>query len=138
MRTWIYPANPKMYDVEKAFTESKTTPWPISSSVEVGDIVYIYCGVPFKQILFKCEVTQVGLQMDEVIDEVKDYIKSTGQQKSKKNKSFMYLNVKERFMASGSSPLCFANLRQHGLKGSIMGPQCLDNNMELFDYIREV
>ena len=133
MRSWIYPANPKYYDVISAFTSKNKTPWPMSSNVEVGDIIYIYAGNPFKQILFKCVVREIGLQEEEVRSYVEEYIRTQGKST---NKSFMMLKTIRNFEIDNSGPLCFGTLKMHGLKGSIMGPQCLENNMELFKHIK--
>ncbi|GAA0179172.1 hypothetical protein SH2C18_20880 [Clostridium sediminicola] len=133
MRNWVYPANPKYYDVIGAFTEEEVTPWPMSSKVVVGDIVYIYSGVPFKQILFKCIVDDIELPMEMVIDKAEKYIKIKGKSPKKK---FMMLKVLKRFPSDVASPLTFSAMREHGLKGSIMGPQCLENNPDLWEWIR--
>jgi len=135
MKHWIYPANPKYYDVISAFTQNNKTPWPMSSKVEIGDMIYIYSGNPLKQILFKCKVLEIGLSSEQVISYVEEYIKVQG--KSPK-KSFMMLKTIESFGVDNAGPLCFSALKLNGLKGSIMGPQCLENNIELFDYIKSI
>lgn len=134
MKHWIYPANPKYYDLEAAFKE-KETPWPMSSKVNVGDNVYIYAGNPYKQILFKCEVLDINLPEVVVMDIAKKFIKVEGKSSKKK---FMLLNTIKDFEMNEVSPLSFSNLRQNGLKGSIMGPQCLENNIDLFNYINNI
>lgn len=135
MKHWIYPANPKYYDVISAFTKEPKTAWTMSSNVEVGDIVYIYSGVPYKQILFKCEVLEINLSSEDVMDQAEKYIKAKG---GKPKKRFMLVKTLEEFEQSSESPLSFSWLRQNGLKGSIMGPQCLENNETLFKYIAQI
>lgn len=132
MKNWVYPANPKYYDVIGAFTEEEVTAWPMSSKVAIGDVVYIYSGAPFKQILFKCKVNDVELPMETVMDKAEKYIKVKGKSPKKK---FMLLKPLERYPSDVASPLSFSAMREHGLKGSIMGPQCLENNTELFQWI---
>lgn len=135
MKHWLYPANPKIYDIIPAFTEIDKTPWPISSKVEIGDIIYIYTGNPYKQILFKCEVLEIDLSGEEVINNVKKYIKVQG---NSSKKSFMNLKTIDKYEIDNLGPMCFGVLKENGLKGSIMGPQCLENNKELFEYIKSV
>ncbi len=66
---WLYPANIKYYDVIGAFSQPETY-WPISSKVEVGDIVLIYLAVPYKQIGFVCRILDVGIDMDLIMNNV--------------------------------------------------------------------
>lgn len=135
MRHWLYPANPKYYNVISAFTEEPKTAWPLSSKVEVGDVVYIYSGAPYKQILFKCKVVEINVSVDDVMYQAEKYAKVKGK---KTNKKFMLLENIQEFEENTQSPLTFSWLRQNGLKGSIMGPQCLENNEQLFQYITQI
>lgn len=135
MKHWVYPANPKYYDVIAAFTEEDKTAWPMNSKVEVGGFVYIYSGNPYKQILFKCQVVEVDLFVEEVMDQAQKYMKVQGMS-SKKN--FMLLRTVQQFQVNPDGGVSFGVLKENGLKGSIMGPQCLENNPMLFEYITSI
>lgn len=62
-KSWLVPVNPKYYDIEKAFAESDdgTTLWKQSSSVMVGDTVYLYLAAPYSCIMYKCEAVEVDI-----------------------------------------------------------------------------
>lgn len=62
----LVPANPKYFDIEKAFAESKdgTILWKQSSSVIVGDTVYLYIAAPQSCIRYKCEAVEVDIPYD--------------------------------------------------------------------------
>lgn len=60
-KEWLIPANPKYYDIEKAFSESDTIRWKQSSNIFVGDIVYIYMAAPVSAVLYKCEAVEVDI-----------------------------------------------------------------------------
>lgn len=135
MKHWIYPANPKLFDVIAAFTQEEEAPWPVSSKVEEGDFVYIYSGVPYKQILFKCLVVKTGLPSEAVMEKAEKYIKTNGKALEK---SFMLLKTTKQFATGQLGSVSFDILKQNGLKGSIMGPQCLENNPQLFSYLKEI
>ena len=63
-KEWIIPANPKYYDIEHAFDYAKIIDWKQSSSVKVGDTVFMYVAAPVSAILYKCKVTEVDIPYD--------------------------------------------------------------------------
>lgn len=58
---WIVPANPKYFDLEKAFAESETICWKQSSNILVGDIIYLYVAAPVSAIQYQCKVVEVDI-----------------------------------------------------------------------------
>lgn len=60
-KDWIIPANPKYYDVVGAFEESNIITWKQSSDIHVGDTIYMYVGVPYSSILYKCRAVEVDI-----------------------------------------------------------------------------
>lgn len=131
-RHWIYPANPKKFEVIDAFHAEEIF-WPISSKVQVEDIVYIYVGNPYKRILFQTRVVSVGLPPEAVVEFGRKFAKVAGKAPEK---LYMQLVLEKEFEPTNLSPFSFAVLKENGLKGSIMGPQCLENNEDLFAYIK--
>ena len=59
--SWLIPANPKYYDLEKAFAENDIILWKQSNSVIVGDIIYIYLASPFSCVLYQCRAIEVDV-----------------------------------------------------------------------------
>jgi len=53
-------------------------------------------------------------------------------------KNFMLLTAVQKFQENPTGAVSFGLLKENGLKGSIMGPQCLENNPKLFEYIRSI
>ncbi|MDE6293568.1 MAG: MmcQ/YjbR family DNA-binding protein [Clostridiales bacterium] len=62
----LVPANPKYFDIVKAFSESAdgTILWKQSSNVIVGDTVYLYVAAPLSCIMYKCEAVEVDIPYD--------------------------------------------------------------------------
>ena len=58
---WIIPANPKYFDLEKAFAESDTIFWKQSSNMMVGDTVYLYVAAPVSAIMYQCKTVEVDI-----------------------------------------------------------------------------
>lgn len=63
-KEWIIPANPKYYDIEHAFDSAELIDWKQSSSVKVGDTVYMYVAAPVSAIMYKCKVVEVDIPYD--------------------------------------------------------------------------
>ena len=60
-KDWIIPANPKLYDVERAFCESDVIDWNQRGSIKVGDTIFIYMAAPVSAILYQCKAVEVDI-----------------------------------------------------------------------------
>lgn len=58
---WLIPANPKYFNVVKAFQKHKVITWKQSSNVKNGDIVFMYVGSPVSAILYECLVLKANI-----------------------------------------------------------------------------
>lgn len=56
IESWIIPCNIKQFDVIEHFEHNIYAVWKNSFSIRKNDIVYIYIGAPYSEILFKCHV----------------------------------------------------------------------------------
>ena len=63
-KEWIIPANPKYFDIIKAFENNNEILWKQTSKIKKGDIAYMYVANPISAILFKCEVTDINIPYD--------------------------------------------------------------------------
>ena len=63
-KDWIVPANPKYYNLEKAFSEHDIILWKQSNHISVGDTVYLYITAPVSAICYKCEAVEVDIPYD--------------------------------------------------------------------------
>lgn len=59
-RTWIIPANPKVYDIISDFKKSDIMTWNHQSSMELGDIIYIYMTKPMGYIKYKSQIIDIN------------------------------------------------------------------------------
>ena len=60
-KEWIIPANPKYYDIIRAFGEAEEIDWKQGAGIRVGDTVWIYVGAPVSAVLFGCRVTETDI-----------------------------------------------------------------------------
>ncbi len=61
-QAWLVPANPKVYDVERGFTENHgELTWKQTASIARGDLVYLYVTAPVCAVLYQCEVLETDI-----------------------------------------------------------------------------
>ena len=61
---WLIPANPKYFDLDHAFQVADEIYWKQSANYQIGDIVYMYYGVPFSSIRYRCKITRIDIPTD--------------------------------------------------------------------------
>lgn len=103
---WIVPANPKYYDIINCFSQKNTIEWKQSSTIKVGDIVYLYVSAPYSAILYKCEAVEVNIPY-----EYKD--------KNINMNYVMKIKLQEKY---NQSKYPFSKLNEYGIK-AIRGPR---------------
>ena len=63
-KEWIVPANPKHYDIARAFDNTDEINWKQGRGIVVGDTVFIYAAAPISALLYKCKVIQTDIPYD--------------------------------------------------------------------------
>lgn len=63
-KEWIIPANPKYFDLAKAFAQNPTITWKQSTNIKANDIVYIYVAAPVSALIYKCLVLATNIPYD--------------------------------------------------------------------------
>lgn len=66
MNTWIIPCNIKYFDLFTHFENTDWMLWKGVSKTSVGDIVYLYLGSPYSEIRYKCRVSEINVNQEEV------------------------------------------------------------------------
>ena len=125
MTVWIVSCNIKHYDVVGAFNELLRIDWKQSTKVEPGDIVYIYVGVPYQSIMFKCYVSKTNLPFSDIDDA--RYVISGETYLNYGN--YMELELVDKY---AQGVLSLEKLRKHGLTGRIQGPRRAEGDVLRF------
>lgn len=60
-KEWIIPANPKYFDIVRAFDDTDTINWKQGAGIKTGDTVYMYVGAPVSAVLYRCQVIETGI-----------------------------------------------------------------------------
>ena len=60
-KEWLVPANPKYYDVERAFESTNEIRWKQGAGIKKGDTVFLYVAAPVSAILYKCKVSETDI-----------------------------------------------------------------------------
>lgn len=133
---WLYPANAKFYDVFAALALPSTY-WPMNSKVNISDQIFIYLAAPHKQIAYICEVQEIDLSVDDIMDEIRPFFKGASDDKPP-TKPFMKIMKISDIALNEHSLVGYSFLKENGLNGMLMGPRKLENNLELLRYIKGV
>ena len=61
--SWLIPANPRLFDLDRAIRESEDGCflWKQSSKVVPGDTLYIYVGAPVSAIRYRCRAVETDM-----------------------------------------------------------------------------
>lgn len=114
---WIVPANPKYFDIDKAFQESPILTWKQSNQISVGDIVYIYVGSPVSAIRYCCQVIRNNIPYSF----------------TSKNVSMKYV-MKLKLLNTYEKDFCpFSLLKEYGVL-AVRGPRFMPK--KLADYLK--
>ena len=112
---WIVPANPRWFDLEEILRpdEDGCFLFKQSSSVEVGDTVYVYVAAPVSAIRFKCEAVEVNIP-----DDYRDEHVTV--------KKLMRLRVLREY---ADPPVGLSLLREHGVT-TVRGPRSMPLSLQ--------
>lgn len=128
-RVWLIPANPKEYDLERAFMRYETINWRRSYNYENGDLIFIYVSGSDKKVRYKVEVIEGKVSSADI-----KYNDVFWQNKEKFEQSKEWDWTCIRLIDEiDTSELSLPQLRDHGLKGNLQGSMRITG--ELRDYI---
>lgn len=131
MTKWIISNRPDVYDIDTEFYSFKKIDWYQNRQMlnfQTGDIVYIYRSTPLMEIRWKCVIGKTKYYFDNADNIV--YSDDNG-----KNDGPFVEIIAEKELVCGSL-LSYSELKKHGLKSRLMGPQKVDG--ELLQYIEGV
>ena len=123
--TWIIICNPKFYDVKRAFDTLETIDWRQNRNIKPSDTVYIYCGNPIKEILYKCTVLESDMESSNFSDADCFLSKDL-----KPCNRYMRLKLDKKF-SEGRFPL--EKLKANGLKSVQWATQASEELIEFLE-----
>ncbi|OAT86061.1 hypothetical protein A6P54_17780 [Bacillus sp. MKU004] len=126
---WLVPANPKEYDLERAFSHFETLDWKRSFNYENGDILFLYVSGSVKKVRYKVEVIEGLVQTNDTIFDQSFWV-----DQEKYDQSIGGNKTRVRLVdVVDTDDLSLYQLREYGVKGNIQGSMKLTG--ELRNYI---
>lgn len=122
MAEWTIICNPNYYDIFGAFNKLKKINWKQPTSIEEGDIVYIYITKPIQEIRFKCKVTKTGIPYTETSDDNSEF--DFDEPDDVHDDLYMEIELINWFNAG---LLTYKELKENGLKNIQRQVRCLIN-----------
>ena len=112
---WIVPANPRWFDLDVILRPDKDGCFLFkqSSSVCVGDTVYVYVAAPVSAIRFKCEAVEVNIP-----DDYRDNHVTV--------KKLMRLRIEREY---ADPPVSLSLMREHGVT-TVRGPRSMPLSLQ--------
>lgn len=135
MNSWIFPSNPKMYDVLGALRNLEYIYWTQRvKKIFVGDIVYIYLSAPVSRIIYKCVVLDKDIPFSNDILNDKEYWRNgyTFYGNPLTNKYIKLHPLEENH----NERLNFWGLKLNGERSNLMGAKKIRDELYL-SYIEE-
>jgi len=86
-------------------------------------------------LVHSAKIIEVGIEEEKVLSKVQPFFKQIPEDKGP-GKTFMKVKNIFKFSLENDSAFGLENLKEHGLKGMLMGPRNLDNNLELLKYVK--
>jgi len=112
---WIIPANVKIYDHSASFAARGYIDWTQGrTNFGVGDVVFIYCTVPRKKIMFKTVVEKTNIPFSLKTDDEEFW---TDKEKHREQKSGLFVRLK-LLEEVDTERLSLENLMMNGLNGA--------------------
>lgn len=122
VNTFITTCNLGRFDLIEHFNSDTYVVWKDISKCRIDDIVYVYVGRPYSQLMYKCRVIEKNCDVSNC-----NYIELNVQKK----KEFMKLEL----MSELSTKIPLNELLEHGLKTVQCSTQAAE---QLIDFINEV
>lgn len=123
--SWIIPCNVKYFDIVGLFKRQRLVCYKQSTNVQIGDTVYLYVGLPYSEVKYRCSVLEVNMPTcyiddDEFVINGKVYL-DYGR--------FMTLLLDQEYT---SHELSLGFLHSIGIKGTVQGPMKLVKSLDEF------
>ena len=118
MQKWMISANGKMYDHASAFEKWGYIDWRQRARYSIGDIVYIYCTIPYKKVMYKTIVEKHSIPFSESTDD-KDFWYDLEEYKKSFEGKYARLKLIDQ---ADSDYLTLDLLKLQGLKNAPQGP----------------
>jgi hypothetical protein len=130
MSAWIFPSNPKMYDILGALQDLPYIYWTQRlKNIEAGDVVYIYVSSPVSRIVHKCVVEETNIPFSLEILNDKNYWRNGFSFDSHLlTRKYVRLRPLE---SNQNEKLNFWGLRAHGETSYLMGAKRIKDEQYL-------
>ena len=125
---YVYPCSLGFYNICKHFDCNKNIIWRKCSNIKCGDSVFIYISSPFREIKYKCVVTNIDISEKILLEN--SYAIPKG--KIAVRSTFVEMTLEKTF-SDGTFTL--EELKKHGLK-QFMVPMHASN--DLAQYLEEI
>lgn len=117
MKYWILPWNREVYDLPQCLKDFGFVEWRQKNKLAVGDIVFLYCSSPVRQIMYMMRVTKTDIPYADSVND--EYLYKYKYQIKASDRYTRFEPVAE---VSGYNPeLSYNRLHELGVKSQLQG-----------------
>lgn len=125
---WMISANPKIYNIEKRFTDENHVFWRQNYNFNVGDFVYIYITKPVAKLMYLTQVIDINLDSNS-IEENQIYWNNKRDEEVIKSQKYSHLSLISNLEDHN---LTLNTLLENGLKAAPQGSIILSETLKSF------
>ena len=129
MNKWIIPCNIKKYNVDGAFDELDELEWSQGrNKVEVGDLVFIYVGVPKQCIKYQCEIIEKDIPVENCTLNDGEF-SLIGRPQITDSLLYMRIRLKKKYP---EGLISMEEMQKRGVKGRIQSARKVPEELEVY------
>lgn len=136
MTYWILPWNKDVYNLPQCLQDFGFVEWRQRNKLSVGDIVFLYCSSPHRQILYMMKVSKINIPFNDTIND--EYLFNYSYHLKETDFYARFEPIAEA--ALGNSELSYNRLQELGIKSQLQGgikvpDSILTHILENFDVV---
>lgn len=125
MTFWILPWNKEVYNLPQCLSDFGFVEWRQQNKLAVGDIVFLYCSSPVRQIIYMMQVSKINIPYSDSIND--EYLFNYGY-KLKETDLYSRFEMIAK-TSSNNLELSYNRLRELGLTSQLQGGIKVPHNL---------
>lgn len=129
MTKWIIPCNISKYNVDGAFSKLTEIEWSQGrNKVDVGDLAFIYVGIPVQCIMYKCVIIEKDIPVENCTLNDGEF-SLIGRPHITDSRLYMKIRLIKKYP---EGIISMGEMQEHGVKGRIQSARKVPKDLEMY------